>query len=378
MWPWKMIRIPRKICLIFCLLICLSINGFSQEFLRDKFKDDFLIGAALNKSQFYEEDKRALPIIKTHFNTISPENVLKWERVHPKLNVYNFADADMYVAFGEKNKMFIIGHTLVWHSQTPKEVFEDNRGNLVSRKVLLKRMRKHIEKVVGRYKGRIQGWDVVNEALNEDGTLRQSLWLKIIGTDYIEKAFEYAHRADPEAELYYNDYSIENEAKRKGALRLIKRLQDKKIPIKAMGLQGHNNFTFPTLQQQDDTIRQFAELGVKVMITELDVNVLPDPKGFSGAEITSNFALKERLDPYRKGLPENVGRKLADRYSDLFRIYFKHRKDISRITFWNVTDGDSWLNFYPVKGRTNYPLLFDRQGKPKLAFEVLMNQVFLN
>jgi endo-1,4-beta-xylanase len=350
-------------------LVFSSPKLFGQNTLKKAFKEYFLIGASLNQAQIFEKDKIGINIVKAHFNTISPENILKWEAVHPEPNRYNFESADRYVALGEKYGMFVIGHTLVWHNQTPKWVFQDSQGNLVKRNELLKRMREHIQKVVGRYKGKIKGWDVVNEALKEDGTLRDSLWLKIIGEDYIAKAFEFAHEADPQAELYYNDYSLENEPKRRGAIKLIKNLQTKGIPIKAVGLQGHNNLTFPTLEQQDKTISEFAELGIKVNITELDVSVLPDPEGFSGAEVTLNFEMKEKLNPYQKGLPDEMQKKLADRYAALFRIFLKHHQSIDRITFWNVTDGDSWLNHFPVRERTNYPLLFDRQGMPKPAFE---------
>lgn len=345
-----------------------SVNAQNQITLKDAFKDYFLIGAALNRDQIYEKNQRETEIVKTEFNTISPENALKWSSVHPKQNRYDFETADAYIAFGEKNKMFVIGHTLIWHNQTPKWVFEDAKGNPVSRDELLKRMREHIQTVVGRYKGRIKGWDVVNEALNDDGSLRQSPWLKIIGEDYIFKAFQFAHEADKNAELYYNDYSLETEAKRKGAIQLIKKLLAQKIPIKAVGLQGHNSLTFPTLEQQEKTITEFANLGIKVNITELDVSVLPNPEGFSGAEVTLNFAMKEKLDPYKKGLPDEMQKALATRYAQLFKVFLKHRKHISRITFWNVTDGDSWLNDFPVRGRTNYPLLFDREGKKKPAF----------
>jgi endo-1,4-beta-xylanase len=357
---------------VFVLLFSLIISVQAQTTLKDAFKNDFLIGASLNRPQFYGKDKRILPIVKKQFNTISPENALKWESVHPTLGKYDFKDADKYVEFGEKNGMFIIGHALVWHNQIPKEVFEDEKGNPVSREVLLGRMREHIQKVVGRYKGRIKGWDVVNEAVADDGTMRQTPWLKIIGEDYIEKAFEYAHEADPKAELYYNDYSVELEAKRKGILKVIKNLVDKKVPITAVGLQGHNNLTFPTVKQQDDTIKQFAALGIKVMITELDVSVLPDPEGFSGAEVTLNFEMQEKLDPYKNGLPAEIQKAQENRYSELFKVFLNNRKHISRITFWNVTDGDSWLNNFPVRGRTNYPLLFDREGKSKPVLETLI------
>lgn len=341
----------------------------TQTTLKDAFKDYFLIGAALNQAQIYENDKVAAKIVKNQFNTISPENILKWEAVHPKADKYDFEATDTYVEFGEKNKMFIIGHTLVWHNQTPKWVFEDANGNPASREVLLERMREHIHTVVGRYKGKIKGWDVVNEALNDDGTLRQSPWLKMVGEDFITKAFEYAHEADPNAELYYNDYSLEIPAKRKGAIALIQRLQAQKIPIKAVGLQGHNNLTFPTLAEQDKTITEFANLGIKVNITELDISVLPDPEGFNGAEVTLNFEMQKKLNPYKNGLPKDLQKKLANRYADLFGVFLKHHKHISRITFWNVTDKESWLNNFPVRGRTNYPLLFDRNGKTKPAFD---------
>jgi endo-1,4-beta-xylanase len=367
----------KKIGLLFLIIFLghFAVQVQAQVVLKEAFKDYFLIGAALNHDQIYEKDQIGTAIVKKHFNTISPENALKWGSLHPKSDRYDFETTDAYVAFGEKNKMFVVGHTLVWHNQTPKWVFEDEKGNPASRDELLKRMREHINTVVGRYKGRIKGWDVVNEALNDDGTLRQSPWLKIIGEDFISKAFEFAHEADPNAELYYNDYSLEIPAKRRGAIRLIKKLLQQNIPIKAVGLQGHDNLTFPTLAEQDATISEFAALGIKVNITELDVSVLPEPEGFNGAEVTVNFALKEKLDPYKKGLPKEVQANLAKRYAELFGVFLKHRKHISRITFWNVTDRESWLNNFPVRGRTNYPLLFDRDGKTKPAFDAVIQSV---
>jgi endo-1,4-beta-xylanase len=254
-----------------------SADLSAQATLKETFKDYFLMGASLNRAQIFEKDLPGTKIVKEQFNTISPENILKWALVHPQPGRYDFEPADRYVAFGQKHGMFVVGHTLVWHNQTPRWVFEDKKGNPVSRDELLKRLREHINTVVGRYKGKIRGWDVVNEALNEDGSLRQTPWLKIIGEDYIAKAFEYAHEADPDAELYYNDYSLENEPKRRGAVALIKKLQAAKIPVKAVGLQGHNNLTFPTVEQQNATLEEFAALGIKIAITELDVSVLPDP-----------------------------------------------------------------------------------------------------
>lgn len=336
--------------------------------LKDVFKDDFLIGAALNQTQFTERDSRGLPIIVGHFNSITPENVLKWEWVHPRLNSYSFEAPDAYVAFGEKHRMFIVGHTLIWHNQTPRWVFQDEQGNPVNRETLLARMRDHIHTVVGRYKGRIKGWDVVNEALNEDGTLRPSPWLKIIGEDYLLKAFQFAHEADPAAQLYYNDYSLENEAKRNGAVKLIQKLKADGAPVYAVGLQGHDKMDWPTVEQQDATIAAFAKLGIKVNITELDVDVLPRAVRSQGAEVTLTAENNDKLNPYALGLPDSVQQNFAERYASLFRVFVKYRDVIDRVTFWGVTDGDSWLNNWPVRGRTSYPLLFDRAGQPKPAF----------
>jgi len=347
----------------------------AQTSLKDAYKGIFRIGAAVNTAQDEDRDERGDAIIKAQFNTISPENVLKWESVHPRPGTYAFEASDRYVAFGERNHMFIIGHCLVWHSQVPRWVFEDDKGAPLTRDPLLERMHDHIRTVMGRYKGRIGGWDVVNEALNEDGTLRQSPWLKIIGEDFIAKAFQFAHEADPAAELYYNDYSLENESKRKGAVELIRKLKAEGIPVTAVGLQDHNHMDFPTLAQEDATIAAFEPLGVKVNITELDIDVLPRATNQNGADVATRAAAQANSNPYAEGLPDSMQQALAKRYADLFGIFLKHRASITRITFWGVTDADSWLNNWPVRGRTSYPLLFDRAGKPKPAFNAVINVI---
>jgi endo-1,4-beta-xylanase len=355
------------------LAFCVRANAQAPT-LKAAFKNDFLIGAALNQNQFSGADEVGARVIAEQFNSITPENVLKWESVHPQLDTYNFEPGDAYVAFGEKHGMFVIGHTLVWHNQTPRWVFEDADGKPVDRDTLLKRMRDHIQTVVGRYQGRIKGWDVVNEALNEDGTLRQTPWLKIIGEDYITKAFQYAHEADPVAQLHYNDYSLENEPKRRGAIALIKKLQAQGIPITSVGLQGHDKMDWPSPELEDATIADFAKLGVKVMITELDIDVLPPATRGQTADVTLKAELQARSNPYTNGLPDSVQQQLAKRYAGLFAVFVKHRDVVSRVTFWGVRDGDSWLNNWPARGRTSYPLLFDREGKPKLAFEAVIDK----
>lgn len=337
----------------------------AQTTLKDAFQADFRIGVAINQKQFDDEDERGDPIIKAQFNALSPENILKWESVHPEPGRYDFAGPDRYVEFGEKNHMLIVGHTLVWHNQTPKWVFQNANGNPTTRAVLLERMRDHIHTVVGRYRGRIKIWDVVNEALQDDGKLRKSPWEQIIGDDYIEKAFQYAHEADPDAILRYNDYSLENKPKQNGAIALIKKLQTEGIPVTAIGLQDHVQMDWPTREQEDAAISAFAGLGLKVMITELDVNVLG---GRQTAEITE-MAHQGGSNGYTNGLPPVVQQELANRYADLFRVFVKHHDDIALVTFWGVTDGDSWLN---MRGRVNHPLLFDRAGQPKPAFDAVV------
>lgn len=351
-----------------------AAHGQTAATLKGAYQGIFHIGAAVNQQQFEERDSRGNPIIAAQFDTISPENALKWQSVHPRPDAYDFAAADRYVAFGEKRKMFIIGHCLVWHSQTPRWVFQNEQGEPLSREALLDRMRDHIRTVVGRYKGRIAGWDVVNEALNEDGTMRQSPWYKIIGDDFLLKAFQFAHEADPQAELYYNDYSLENEAKRKGAVELIRKLKAAGASVTAVGLQDHNHMDVPAAKQEAETIEAFAALGVKVNITELDVDVLPRTTRQNTADISATAAGNAQSNPYTAGLPEDTQQALAKRYAELFRIFVQHREAIGRVTFWGVTDGDSWLNNYPTRGRTNHPLLFDREGKPKPAFDAVLQQ----
>ena len=340
--------------------------------LKDAFRDAFMVGTALAPPQFGERDTASVALITHQFNAISPENVLKWERVHPQPDRSDFAPADEYVAFGERHGMFIVGHTLVWHSQTPPWVFQNAQGQPLTRDELLARMKDHITTVVGRYKGRIKGWDVVNEALNEDGTLRESPWKRIIGDDYLVKAFQFAHDADPAAELYYNDYNLDYPAKRDGVIRLVRSLQAGGVPIHAVGSQEHLKLTTPSIAQVDSSIRMISATGVKVNVTELDIDMLPPATRNATADVSVRAGPAPNLDPYKAGLPDSMQVALARRYEDLFRVYLDHRDVIDRVTFWGVADRDSWLNGWPVRGRTNYPLLFARNNKPKLAYQRVM------
>lgn len=376
-WPPKVLcsiltaeMLKRYTAIIAAFLSAANLAAETHPALKELFQDDFLVGAALNQWQVSNRTAET-EIAKTHFNTVTAENALKWGRLHPRPGQYEFEHADRFVEFGQAHGMFVIGHTLVWHSQTPRWVFEDEGGQPASRELLLTRMRDHIHTVVGRYKGKIRGWDVVNEALNEDGSLRTSPWLKIIGEDYLVKAFQFAHEADPEAELYYNDYSMEGGRKRQGATRLVKMLQAAGVKLTGVGLQGHYSLDRPTAGEIEQTIEVFARLGLKVMITELDVDVLPTP-GPGGADVSMRFGTDPKHNPYTNGLPTEIERRLADRYAELFETFLKHRDAITRVTFWGVSDRSSWLNHFPIRGRTNYPLLFDRDGRPKPAFQAVV------
>ncbi|MDR3734110.1 MAG: endo-1,4-beta-xylanase [Acidobacteriaceae bacterium] len=353
------------------LAMATAMYAQSPTTLKDAYRGAFYIGTALNADQIKGKDARGVKIVTAQFNSITPENALKWERVHPEPDTYDFSLPDQFVKFGEKHHMFIVGHNLVWHRQTPDWVFQDAHGNQISRDALLKRLHDHIFTVVGRYKGRIQSWDVVNEALNDDGTLRESKWQEIIGEDYLIKAYQWAHEADPSAELNYNDYSLEQPAKRSGAIALIEKLQAAGVKIAVVGIQGHDSLDWPTEALEDETINDFAKLGVKIAITELDIDVLPNVSTHT-ADISLHVKADPKLNPYVHGLPDAVQQKLAMQYGRLFRVYMRHRDVMSRVTLWGVTDADSWRNNWPVEGRTSYPLLWDRAGKPKPAFDAVL------
>lgn len=353
---------------IIVLAITLLSCKKNQPRLKDVFSDDFLIGTCMNATQINGSDPKAKPFIAANFNTVTVENAMKWENVHPKPGKYDFAVADSIVKFAIANKMFVVGHVLVWHSQTPDWVFQDSLGSPLTRDALISRMKEHITTVVSHFKGRVNGWDVLNEAFNEDGSLRNTKWFEIIGKDYIQLAFEFANAADPGAELYYNDYNNELPAKREGIIPIIKDLKQKGIKIDGLGIQGHWHLDSPGLSVIDESISNYAALGLKVVITEMEVNVLPTPPEVYGADVSQQARYLETLNPYSSGLPDSVSNQLADRYADLFRVLVKHKGDVTRVTFWGVHDGYSWKNDWPIKGRTNYPLLFDRNYNPKPAF----------
>lgn len=325
----------------------------------------FDIGSAVNTRQANGVDTDSIAIVNRHFNTLTAENDMKWERIQPTSGNFTFTNADALVSFAKNTNKSVIGHALVWHQQTPHWVFEDENGNLASRTLLLERMKTHIFALAGRYKNDIKGWDVVNEAFNEDGSYRESKWYKIIGQDFIELAFEYAAQAAPNAKLYYNDYNLFKAAKMDSVIALVNRMKDKGIRIDGIGEQGHYGLE-PPLEELHKSIEKVAATGLTMMITELDISVLKFPDEDSmGADISLNFALKDEYNPYATGISNSSSRKLAKAYTDLFRLFLTHQQHIDRVTLWGVSDNDTWRNDWPMKGRTDYPLLFNRDYQAK-------------
>lgn len=337
----------------------------AQNTLREAYKDKFLVGAAVNVRQPRSSNKKLKDLIKNQFSAVVPENCMKVEEIHPKQNLYDFSEADELIKFARQNKQVVTGHALVWHSQVPYWFFKDDMSNQVTREELINRMRSHIHTVVRHFKGKIKGWDVVNEAFNDDGTLRQSQFFKIIGPDFIKLAFQFAHEADPNVELYYNDYSMDNPKKREGVIKLIHELKAAGLRIDGVGMQSHVGYDTP-LDEYEKSIKAFAAEGVKVMVTELDLTAIPSPQGFSGAAVDAHFDYQKAMNPYVDGLPEEAAKKQSDFMCKLFDIYLRNQKVIDRVTFWGVSDGDSWKNGWPIPFRTDYPLAFDRNYEPKM------------
>ena len=353
---------------------CRAGERESGNSLKAALKGKFLIGVAMNADQITGKDTAGVRLIKQHFNSITPENCMKSEIVQPQEGKFDFNLADQYVDFGQKNNMFIVGHTLIWHSQVPKWFFVDKDGKDVSREVLIERMKNHIYTVVGRYKGRVNGWDVVNEAIEDDGSFRKSKFYQIIGEDFIRLAFKFAHEADPKAELYYNDYSMAKKEKRDAVVKMVKNLQSQGVKIDGIGMQGHMTMDFPTLDDEEKSIIAFSGTGVKVMITELDLTVLPSPSNKVSADVALSYEYRKQLNPYPDGLPDSVAQAAHDRYAAFFKLFLKHADKIERVTMWGLTDGQSWRNNWPVPGRTDYPLLFDRNYQPKPIVETIIKE----
>lgn len=378
--------------LVFALSIFFGFAGCAQTqkatsasasslTLKDVYKDAFIFGTAINNAIVSGADKRSQAIVLEQFNSITAENVMKAALINPEPGVYNYGPADAFVDFGTKNNMFIIGHTLVWHNQVPAWFFTNADGKPNNKEEQIERLRSHIKAVAGRYAGKVHAWDVVNEVIDNDGSYRPTTWVNAFGNGdtLVKYAFKFAQEFAPNTELYYNDFNAWRPTKRDGIVRMVKMLQQEGIRIDGVGMQGHWGLNYPETKYIEAAIDVYAACGVKVMITELDVDVLPLTK--EGQIIGQGMAdkqfqleeFKKFLDPYPNGLPDSVQTLLTKRYEELFKIFYKRKDKIARVTLWGVQDNMSWKNDYPIPGRTNYPLLWNRDGKPKPALEAILS-----
>lgn len=359
-------------CAAMLLLSCRSQSTFTaQELpLKQVVGKEFLIGAALNQRQVEGGDSLAAELVAKHFNSIVAENCMKCEAIHPAEKEYNFGPADAFVRFGKEHHMHIVGHCLIWHSQLAPWFAVGKDGGKVTAEELKQRMKDHIYTIVKRYKGVINGWDVVNEAILEDGSFRPSIFYEVLGEEYISLAFRYAHEADPKAELYYNDYGMDRSTKREAVVKLVNKLKSEGLRIDAIGMQSHMGMDYPNIEEFEKSIEAYATTGCKVMITEWDMSALPTLH--QSANIADTVAFNAALNPFPNGLSEEVSAQWNRRMSDFFQLFRKHADVISRVTAWGVTDGDSWKNDWPMAGRKEYPLLFDRNYQPKPFIQAMI------
>jgi endo-1,4-beta-xylanase len=360
---------------------CAALSACAEATLKDSYADEFLIGTimpgGLDPDATFTDDPIELGVVARDFNALTAENCMKPMFMQPNEGEYFFKASDYCVDYAEANSMVLVGHTLVWHAMTADWFFKDEAGQLPGRELMLERMRTHIDTVVGRYKGRIPYWDVVNEAVLYQGAgnsakLRESPWFKAIGEDYIELAFRHTHAVDPDAKLYYNDYNMTKKEKVDFVLEMVSGMRAKGVPVHGVGMQGHWMLDWPSLSDIEYALRTFADAGIPVSITELDITVLPDPPSHSGANVTDNVEFAEKYNPYSQSIPDEVLKEQADRYQEIFELFLKYKSNIERVSFWGTSDSQSWKNSYPMKGRTDYPLLFDRKFNSKPAYHSLL------
>ncbi|MBG9998371.1 endo-1,4-beta-xylanase [Pseudoalteromonas sp. NSLLW24] len=361
----------------------LSVNAAQDQALKNTFADSFKMGVAVNQDIVTGKNAAAQSIIAKQFNTVTLENAMKAEVIYPQQGKVDFSGADAFIDFAKQNNMFTVAHTLVWHNQTPDWFFTNSKNEPNTPAEQLEQMRKHIELVAGRYKNKVDAWDVVNEVIADDGSYRPTLWVNRVGDGdtMVKAAFKYAQQYSPSTELYYNDFNAWRPEKRDGIIRMIKMLQKEGIRIDGIGIQAHWGLNFPEMQYIEQAIDAYAALGIKVMITELDIDVLPLTKEgqITGTDMMKpQFQLEEfetYLDPYKNGLPSDVEAQLNARYKALFELFYAKRDKIDRVTFWGLHDGMSWKNDYPIPNRTNYPLLWDRNLNPKPVIKTIADVV---
>ena len=381
---------------VFRLVVILLVAGYSgsvmAQALKDAYRDCWYTGVSVNQWQvaadtsgqnthnvtgmISSDQTKDWPVIVGNFNWVVAENCMKCEVMHPEEGVYDFTLADQFVDKAKAAGLKVLGHCLIWHSQCAPWFHYDKQGKLVSKEVLKKRMREHIYTIVNHFRGRVDAWDVVNEAFEDDGTPRKSLFYEILGTDYIPLAFQYAHEADPTIELYYNDFSMNKAKKVEGVCDFFRPLIRQGLPVTAIGMQGHmiledNNY----VSEYEHSIETIAALGVKTFFSEVDISVLPNPYAFSGAEVSKRFEYRPEMDPYRDSLPAQKEKELEEFWISFYQMLLRHKDNISRVSFWCLNDANSWRNDWPIPGRTDYCTLFDRQNRPKPFVQKLVELI---
>lgn len=350
----------KTFCLALLLIGCSTAKRPSESTadkgLKDYYRDFFPIGVAVNAHNIKGVESN---LILREFNSVTPENAMKWESIEPQQDRYHWKDADSIVAFAKRNHLLVRGHNLCWHEQNPAWLFAYKNGNQVLKDTLLQRLKSHIFTVVNHYKNEVYAWDVVNEAIDDDSTrlLRNSAWYQICGEDFIDSAFVWAHEADPKAQLFYNDYNVVRPEKRERVYQLLKGLLAKGIPVTGIGMQAHWSIYEPARNELTAAIKTFASLGLKIQFTEVDISVYPWEKKRRAKRVNED-------DTYTGMLKA----KQAAEYKMVFDIFREYKKNINGVTFWNVSDKDTWLDHYPVEGRKNYPLLFDTSLRRKAVY----------
>lgn len=362
----------RKIFLSVLFSLCLTGSAFAQfgrpvdngpASLRDAYKGYFTIGVAVNQRNVADPEQAAL--IKKEFNSITAENDMKSGEIHPSEGVWNWERADKVADFCRQNGIKLRGHCLVWHSQFCEWMLKDKKGKPVKKEVFYARLRDHIHTVINRYKDIVYAWDVVNEAMSDGGRAwgnreenpyRQSQLYKLCGDEFIAKAFEYAHEADPNAILFYNDYNAATPAKRDRIYNMVKKMQDAGVPITGIGMQGHYNIYGPSEEDIDAALTKYSELVKHIHITELDVRCNEE----MGGQLQFSRGKQAAMPGYIATLHE-------DQYARIFKVFRKHKDVIDNVTFWNLCDRDSWV------GVNNHPLPFDENLKPKKAYYAIKN-----
>lgn len=381
-----------SVSVVLASLMLSSVDASAQT-LKDAYRDYWLTGVSVNQWEveaevdgknlhdvtgFVSGDQTAdWPVVVENFNSVVAENCMKAEVIHPSEGVYDFTLADKFVDKALAAGLKVHGHCLIWHSQCPDWFHKDAQGNLVSKEVLKKRMHDHITTIVAHFKGRVRSWDVVNEAFNDDGSFRNSLFYQILGEDFIPLAFQYAHEADPSAELYYNDYSMFKASKVEAVANFFRPLIAKGLPVTAIGMQGHMILEDKNtlISDYEHSINTIVSAGVPTFFSEVDLSVLPNPYGFSGANVSDRFAYRPEVDPFKNGLTAAKQAEIDAFWVDFYKLLISKREHIIRVTFWCVNDGNSWKNDFPIKGRTDYPTLVDRNNNLKPVVQKLIDLV---